>query len=1301
MARERTYFFRVSATGLQDLENQLRAMGEAGNAAFEGLKQKSPQFVDAWKRAQEEIARAKKTAEEAAGRGKGLGALAEKAEELDAGSKRVGKALGDVRGAVDLLAPAAGAAGEKLGDLVGRARGVADVFGVIANIIGRNPLLAAVSAAGVAAAAYLTLAKETDRYAASAKEANEIGERSRKLLADTAGAANQAADAKRNLAKADRDRTAELVNEARARLAAAQAGVNEYAGVAGDPLGTNARDEAAQRDRVKALETQARDAQRALEALDAAARGEALAKIAADADAAWRKLNPTAAALRDSTTALQALDEAYEAGQVGRAKYLEFLDMLLGRQRAVRAEMDDSFAALRGLGAGEAGMMDDVRSPADVARDRIAARDQFRGLAETLDPAARAAREYADAQALINEAVRQNPELAERARIAIARLAGEYTEAGRALRDLAAANSDAVLADQIEEARTQAGRDRVAQNQREIAFDDFLIQLEREADLAKLTSEERAIQLKLIEAQKTAGRDLTADEKERLTNAVRAREAAEKTRRDAERAAQEMERAIARSTDRVVDFGGDAIYKALTGKFESAWDFFKDVGLRAIAQVAAEMVFRPIVAPIMQAGVQLAAQAGLGALFGLPAGGAGAAGAAGAGGGVGLTTIGGAGALGYGLAQQGGFSGFWNSIFNTSAPAAAQIPANAVYTIGGNAFLPAGEVAASGGSIFVPAGEVAASGSYMLGGAGSYVPLTASELAQEGVAAAAAGGGTGAAGSILGTIAPYLSIAGGAFGIYNAITNPTPTNIIAGLGGAYAGTSALMTLTGLGPALPFAGPIGLAAAAIGLIGSLFGGKKGKPVVHADQTGRTIGFMPDGSIADYGGNVGYYGANPSSYDYIGDVGKAIRSTIETLGGKAPGFVLGAAYDSIAFPQGLGSVNVTDAQGRWGDGYSPFPGIGIRTGEGMAVDALKVLLPLSEGLDEIYKSVARNSTATKIEDFAKDLDFAKNLKDSVAAIGDLGQALEQVSTRAKAAATAMVDSFGETFDRADALGIGDTASAAIGKQIRAWMGAQGPQETPSQVQAFLAQIEGAFAGISESAGKYGVTPEEVQAANDNAIQRVRDFYNDSIDALLDPFAAAMRAHEKWADQMRADAEDLGLDLVDVERAIAKRRTEVANSALGGLATGVRSALDGQVFDATSSLSPEMRFAEAQRQFAANVDGVRGGDSYAASRLIGSFQTLLGEGRARYGSTADYVAFESMTRSTLENLGAQQGWAGFETATAAQTTQLVNAISIQTAADAENARGLREEIAKLSNRLTMMTAQLDQLTRKVVAG
>lgn len=1239
MARERTYFFRVSATGLQDLENQLRAMGEAGNAAFEGLKQKSPQFVDAWKRAQEEIARAKKTAEEAAGRGKGLGALAEKAEELDAGSKRVGKALGDVRGAVDLLAPAAGAAGEKLGDLVGRARGVADVFGVIANIIGRNPLLAAVSAAGVAAAAYLTLAKETDAYASSAKEANEIGERSRKLLAETAGAANQAADAKRNLAKADRDRTAELVNEARARLAAAQAGVNEYAGVAGDPLGTNARDEAVQRDRVKALETQARDAQRALEALDAAARGEALAKIAADADAAWRKLNPTAAALRDNTTALQVLDEAFEAGQVGRAKYLEFLDLLLGRQRAVRAEMDDSFAALRGLGAGEAGMMDDVRSPADVARDRIAARDQFRALHETLDPAARSAREYADAQALINEAVRQNPELAERARIATARLAQQYTEAGRALRDLAAANSDAVLADQIEEARTQAGRDRVAQNQREIAFDDFLIQLEREADLAKLTSEERAIQLKLIEAQKTAGRDLTADEKDRLTNAVRAREAAEKTRRDAERAAQEMERAIARSTDRVVDFGGDAIYKALTGKFESAWDFFKDVGLRAIAQVAAEMVFRPIVAPIMQAGVQLAAQAGLGALFGLPAGGA-AAGAAS--GGVGLGTVAGAAGLGYQAAGLGG----------------------------GDILGSISEFLGFGGSSFQAAGEVAASGA------------SASMLASS-------GGVSGA----LAAVAPYLSIGAGLFSVYNAFTDPTPTNIVAGLGGAYAGTSAALGLAGLST-LPFAGPIGLAAAAIGLIGSLFGGKKGKPVVHADQTSRSMVFGADGSILDLGGPTGYYGASPSSYDYIGDVGKAARDTIATLGGTAPGFAIAAAYDSIAFPQGQGSLHLTDAQGNWNAGWS------IATGERMPVDVLRNLLPIAEGIDEIYKSVARNSTATKIEDFAKDLDFAKNLKDSIAGIGDLGQALEQVSTRAKAAATAMVDSFGETFDRADALGIGDTASAAIGKQIRAWMGAQGPQETPSQVQAFLAQIEGAFAGISESAGKYGVTPEEVQAANDNAIQRVRDFYNDSIDALLDPFSAAMRAHEKWADQMRQDAEDLGLDLVDVERAIAKRRTEVANSALGGLATGVRSALDGQVFDATSSLSPEMRFAEAQRQFAANVDGVRGGDSYAASRLIGSFQTLLGEGRARYGSTADYVAFESMTRSTLENLGAQQGWAGFETATAAQTTQLVNAISIQTAADAENARGLREEIAKLSNRLTMMTAQLEQLTRKVAA-
>ncbi len=937
-----------------------------------------------------------------------------------------------------------------------------------------------------------------------------------------------------------------------------------------------------------------------------------------------------------------AQDEAYKAA--------------LKRAADLRREIADAAETLRRL-----------RTPSELGANRDAAAQEAEKLDKqnkTVDALEEEARTRAQLIALAEDQRRIEEARAKAISDAAANgFAADSAQAQRlrtAYESAAVAENERQAKDRIakleEQSRQESERARALEEKREVSLDRYIDKLERDAALAGQSTEARAealaiaeAQSKLMDDQGRQMRDLTDLEKQRIANAVRTKEAIEEQQKAAEKLGRDMERAITRSTDRAVDYAADTLYDGFTGKITSVGEFLKTTLLRAASQAMAEMVLRPVIAPIISAGVQAAVGAGLGSAFGVSGGGAAAASSAGSG--IGLGTVAGAGAVGYGFATQG--NSFWNALGNPFGLGLTQVAPNAVYTVGHSA-----------------------------------TALTAAEAAQEAVAAgASAGAGTGAASGVLGAIAPYLAIGGGLFSAYNFAKNPTLTNGIAAAGGLYAGTSAFLGLTGLGPALPFAGPIGLAAAAIGLIGSLFGGKKKNTVVHADQTGRTIGFMPDGSIADYGGNVGYYGANPSSYDYIGDVGKAIRSTIETLGGKAPGFVLGAAYDSIAFPQGLGSVNVTDAQGRWGDGYSPFPGIGIRTGEGMAVDALKVLLPLSEGIDEVYKAVARNSAATKIEDFAKDLDFAKNLKDSIGGFADLGAALKQVTAQAKATAVSMVDSFDETFARAESLGIGDTAKDAIAETIREWIGAQGPQVQPSAVQTMLAQIDGAFAGVKDAAAKYGLTPAEVGAANDNAVQKVRDQFAESIAAILDPAGAALRAFDKSADQMRQDARDLGVDLVDVEKAIAKQRADVQNQALGGVANSVRDFLSGQPLGATSSLSPAARLAEAQRQFEANLAGLREGDAFASARLAGSAQTALDEGRAYYGSTANFALLEAEIRNRLQSAGVEMGWDGFGTEIQTQTTALIGAQNASTLAVVASLEKLREQVARQQNELSRL--------------
>jgi hypothetical protein len=479
-----------------------------------------------------------------------------------------------------------------------------------------------------------------------------------------------------------------------------------------------------------------------------------------------------------------------------------------------------------------------------------------------------------------------------------------------------------------------------------------------------------------------------------------------------------------------------------------------------------------------------------------------------------------------------------------------------------------------------------------------------------------------------------------------------------------------MGLAGLG-ALQFAGPVGLAAAAIGLIGSFFGGKKGNTVVHADQAEQRFNVANSAITDRWDGPTGYYGATPLKA--FGDLPAMIQGTIDalkSLGGTNIGFSAQAVYDSLSTPTPeLRSSVGTFSLGNQEAGMTGF---------------LKALIGVTDGIDAVLKTTAAHSSATTLKDLAGDLDFAKTLSDSVAAIGDLGQALDAVTAKAKATAVSMVASFDETQTRAEALGIGDLSKDAIAKQIRAWMGQQGPQATPSATQQALAQIAGAFAGLGEAGAKYGISQTEVDAAQASAIQKVRDQFNATLDQILDPTSAALASFDKAADQMRQDALDLGADMVKTEQAIARQRQQILDQQLSGVASSVRAFLDGQSLDATSSLSPQGRLAAAQDQFAAALEGTRAGDGYQSSRLVAAAQALLGEGRAVYGSTADYVALESFTRASLSNLGSQQGWDGFPAAIQTQTSALINAQQIGFSAVVDELRKTQDRLAAIENRL-----------------
>lgn len=194
------------------------------------------------------------------------------------------------------------------------------------------------------------------------------------------------------------------------------------------------------------------------------------------------------------------------------------------------------------------------------------------------------------------ERKRQEAE-AERARLAQAAAEKLRTEQEKTNREIAA----------LEQRKAEA-IDR--QNQ---GVDKYIAKLESEARLAGETAEQREVGRALLEAQAklvddlgNKSRDLTETERERVTVAVKAKEAYEAQTKAAEKLRTEMERAAARSTDRLVDFAGDALFDRLTGKATNFWESFRTIGLRSISQLAAEMVFRPLIAPVVGAAVSAA-----------------------------------------------------------------------------------------------------------------------------------------------------------------------------------------------------------------------------------------------------------------------------------------------------------------------------------------------------------------------------------------------------------------------------------------------------------------------------------------------------------------------------------------------------------------------------------------------------------------------------------------------------------------------------------------------------------------------
>lgn len=332
-----------------------------------------------------------------------------------------------------------------------------------------------------------------------------------------------------------------------------------------------------------------------------------------------------------------------------------------------------------------------------------------------------------------------------------------------------------VVAQQIAALEAQAQEQLKVQEDANQKLDDYIKNLKEAARLAGISKEATKEQTALLEAQKIAKRQLTADEETSIRNAEKLKD----TNAKAVQAAEDSAKRFTQFWDRAAQRIGDGLADALVAGFDRGqsgmqlfMDAFKRLALQAVAESLSAAFFRPAVASVFGA-------------LGLGSSAAGAGGGvAGSGGGGLLSGLGSIGGMLSGAASM--FSGGFGSIGSSIG---SYLPSGLTSSIG-SLF---GGGAGGGG---VMAGIGAMEGGGVAAGSG----MSASAMA----AGNAAGMGFGS----------FLGPAAGVYGLYQA------TQAQSHLGGALGGAASGAMIGSM------FGPPGMVVGAIGgaLLGGIMGGK---------------------------------------------------------------------------------------------------------------------------------------------------------------------------------------------------------------------------------------------------------------------------------------------------------------------------------------------------------------------------------------------------------------------------------------------------------------------------------------------
>ena len=495
-----------------------------------------------------------------------------------------------------------------------------------------------------------------------------------------------------------------------------------------------------------------------------------------------------------------------------------------------------------------------------------------------------------------------------------------------------------------------------------------------------------------------------------------------------------------------------------------------------------------------------------------------------------------------------------------------------------------------------------------------------------------------------------------AIGSVGILGGTTLSSLLGGVGLGFGAGTLLNSLLGGNST---GGMIGSGVGALGgaIVGSIF------PVVGTVIGGLLGGLLGGGVGGLFGNNNPSVGPNASgnarfvngTFQFTGggsDNGGSVAGIAQALGGVASAVnqIIAKLGATVGPTNNQGEISFTNfpsqgglsglAFGSGGTGRIGFADVQTAQ-EQLTIAALQSVARQGglQGVSDAIVTAMKNSVATKLEDFASDIDFAKSLDDTIKGLADANDQFSQVANSAKAAALSTTQQLTDLKTRADALGLGGQGAQAIQSVIDSLLNFTAQPEQISATEQALAAIQGHFAGLKDALAQFGVTAEQIDAAQAAALAQTRQGFNDTITAqiegITDPLQAALDAFDKAAQQRVDDATKLGADLVAVERLNGLQRQQVIEQANQQATNGLRDFFNEITFGKTSGAAPGASLEGARATFQAAAAQALAGDATAQGRIQQLGQSLLDSSRGFYASGAGFQHDLDLVRSVVGQL------------------------------------------------------------------